>query len=99
MAQNFNPKQTAWLERFWPAVVQLMETADLLASLANEYSQDTYGTGGANAITDATVQGILPAATAAQVASAVGIINGSNELLSIVGQNTSGRGFLEMMRP
>lgn len=99
MAQVYTTKQQAWLNRWSGAVVELMANLDTLQSLANEFSQDAYGTGGANALTDAIVQGVLPAATALLVAESVGAVNGTNNLLTVAGQGTTNRAYLEMMRP
>lgn len=99
MAQSWTQKQGNFLQRLQPAVVQLLSAVDVLQALASEYSQDAYGTGGANAIVDATVQALIPSATAANVGQAVGIIDGANQLLSVVGQGTTGRAYLELMRP
>lgn len=96
MAQNFVTKQAGWVQRFSSAVVDLMNTTDVLTELCNEFSVDTYGTGGANALTDAVVQGVLPAATALLVAEAEGTIAGTNQILAVIATN---RGYLEMMRP
>ena len=83
-----------------------MANIDALEILCEQYTNNTFGTGGANAIADATVQtgnvagtGPLPAATALQVAEAVGIINGSGGLLSVIGDAGTNRGYLENMRP
>ncbi len=99
MAQSFTLKQQQFIQRFSSASVALMAAVDAMQALAAEFASDAYGTGGANALTDAVVQGVLPAATALQVAEAVGTINGANQLLSIAGQGSSGRAYLEMMRP
>lgn len=109
MATNFIPKQVNWLTRWQTAVVNLMTAVDAANALASEYATDAYGTGGANAITDLTVQtgtaqtgttgGPMPAMTAVLVASAVGIINGSNQIQAQIGQGGTNRGYLENMRP
>ena len=98
MAQNFVPKQNNWTSRWSQAITQLLADIDAAAELANEFSQDAYGPSGANAMADATVQNTLPAATAALVGEAVGMINGSGQVLSLIGQGTTGRAYLEMMR-
>lgn len=94
--QNLGPKQQGWLTRFQAGVVALMANADSLTELCNEYADDTFGTGGANAITDATVQTVIPACTAAQVASAEGTLAGNNAILATIAAN---RGYLEAIRP
>ena len=103
MSQSYVTKQVNWITRFSNASVAFMTQVDLLTALCTEYGNEAYGTGGANAITDGTVQagnatanGPLPAATALQVAEAVGVLNGSNQILSLVATN---RGYLENVRP
>ena len=96
MAQNWVPKQTNWVLRFSQVVINLMNNADALTELCTEFSDNTYGTGGANAITDATVQLSLPAATALQVDEAEGAIAGTAQVLAVIATN---RGYLENMRP
>ncbi len=106
MAQNWVPKQVNWINRFSQAIVALMACADALTELCNEYADNAYGTGGANAIIDATVQsgqsngaGPLPASTAYMVAEAEGAIAGSGQVLSLIGVTGSMRGYLENVRP
>lgn len=106
MAQNWTPKQATWVQNFSNAVVGLMANIDAIEVLCAEFTDNSFGTGGTNAITDAVVQsgnaagnGPLPAATALQVAEAVGICNGSGGLLSLIGDAGSQRGYLENVRP
>src|SRR5271157_753037 len=101
MAQNWVPKQVNWIQRFSGNVVALMQIADQLTELCNEFADNQYGTGGANAITDAVVQTgsgnfSLPAATALTVAEAEGVCAGTNQILAVIATN---RGYLENMRP
>jgi hypothetical protein len=96
MAQEWAVKQTTFTQRFSDAVVVFLAANDALAELCNEFSVDAYGTGGANALTDAAVQSYLPAATALIVAEAEGALAGSNQILATV---TANRGYLELMRP
>jgi hypothetical protein len=96
MAQNWVPKQQNWLTRISQAAMQLMADADALQVLCTEFTNDQYGGGGANALTDATVQGILPASTAALVDEAEGALAGSNAVLAVIATN---RGYLETLRP
>ena len=63
MAQAWTTKEQNWTQRFSNAVVGLMANMDAINELCYEYTTNTYGTGGANAIPDATVQLVLPAAT------------------------------------
>jgi hypothetical protein len=106
VAQNQVPKQVNLIVNISNTVVALLANVDALEELTDQYSNDGYGTGGANAITDATVQsgnaagnGPLPAATALQVAEAVGVINGSGGLLALFGNTGTQRGYLENVRP
>ena len=96
MAQDFAVKQTTFTQRFSNAVIAFLAANDALVILCNEYATDGYGTGGANAITDAAVQSYLPAATALLLAESVGALNGSNAIQATVAAN---RGYLEMGRP
>jgi hypothetical protein len=96
MAQVWTTKQQNWVQRFSNATVNLLVAADQLSDLCNEFSVDAYGTGGANAISDATVQGILPAATALLVNEAEGAFIGTGGVYSVI---TSNRGYLESVRP
>lgn len=96
MAQVWTTKQQNYVNRFSNQVVQFLNAADALSALCTEFVDDQYGTGGANEIPDAAVQLALPAATSAQVAQAVGALNGASAILSVV---TTNRGYLEMMRP
>lgn len=96
MAQNWTNKQLNFVSRFSQAVVTFIASADALNALCTEFSADGYGAGGANELTDANVQQVLPASTALHVAEAEGIFAGANMILSIVASN---RGYLEMMRP
>lgn len=96
MAQNFTAKQQNWILRFSNAVVGLLAYSDQLTALCTEFSNETYGTGGANAITDTVVQGQLPAATALLVNEAEGAIIGTGGVVATI---TANRGFLESVRP
>ena len=77
-------------------MVAALKAIDQLSLDCNEFATDAYGSGGANALTDVTVQTVLPAATALLVAEAVGVLNGASQILATVATN---RGYLEMMRP
>ena len=96
MAQVWTAKQQNWIQRFSNATVGLMANADAIGLLCTEFNNDFYGTGGANAITDATVQLVLPAASALLLNEAEGAMAGTNQILAIIATN---RGYLEMMRP
>lgn len=93
MAQNFVPKQTAFVTKYSALVQAFLNIADQLTVANSEFTADTYGTGGANAITDAIVQGVLPASTAALFNS------GEAGVVAILATVASNRGALEMMRP
>lgn len=96
MAQDFSAKKQDWIQRFKGSCVKLMTAADELTVLCNEFTLDAYGTGGANALTDADVQAVLPAATAALVWYSEGQLANTNAVLD---QIKAARGGLEMMRP
>jgi hypothetical protein len=96
MAQVWTTKQQNWVGRFSAQVVALLDAADELTALCTEFTVDAYGTGGGNALTDSVVQGQLPAATAAIVASAEGAVAGSSQILATISAN---RGYLEAVRP
>ena len=96
MAQVWTEKRKAFVQRFSNTVLNLTKAADELSALCKEYTDMFYGTGGQNAITDAEVQGALPAATAGNVATAHAALAGANEILAEIASN---RGYLEMMRP
>jgi hypothetical protein len=94
--QNWAPKQANYLTRLSNTTIQLLADADALTSLCAEFTNDGYGTGGANALTDAVVQGQLPAATAVLVSEAEGALAGTNAVLATIAAN---RGYLEILRP
>ncbi len=96
MAQNWAVKQTTYVQRLSNEMVTFLASADRLTALYTEYVDDFYGTGGANALTDAAVQSYLPAATAALVASAAAVIGGTGGILPLI---STDRGYLEMLRP
>lgn len=93
MAVSFTAKQTNFVQRYAAAVQALLSVVDQLSLMDAEFSNDTYGTGGANQITDIVVQAVLPATTAAQFNSAEGAV------VTILATVASNRGFLEVMRP
>lgn len=93
MAQNWVPKQTAFTQKYVGLVQDFMNSVDAI-SLANaEFATDAYGTGGANAITDAIVQGVIPAGNAALFNEMEGA------MVSILQAVASNRGYLEIARP
>ena len=96
MAASFTAKQQNYMSRFSNNVVGLLANIDALGLLFTEASNDSYLTGGANAIPDAVVQTVLPAATAANFNTAMGALANANEILAIVAAN---RQALELMRP
>lgn len=93
MAQNFVPKQTGFVQRYAALVQELLTVVDALGLANTEFTNDTYGSGGANALTDAIVQAVLPAATAVLFDEAEGAVA---TILTAVASN---RGYLEIMRP
>ena len=69
MAVSYTQKQTTWTQNYVAAVQTLMSIADTLGLLDAQFTNNAYGTGGAEAITDAVVQTVVPAATAANLNS------------------------------
>jgi len=96
MAQDWTAKQKNFVQRFSNNMVGLMANADALNDLCSEFTNDGYGVGGTNALTDAVVQQVLPAGTALLVAEAEGAFIGANQIYAVIQAN---RGYLEMMRP
>ena len=96
MSQNWSPKKANWVQRFSNYTVGLLSTIDALNDLCAEYDAMAYGQGGANQLTDADCQTILPASTAVLVSEAEGAIAGANAVAASV---ASVRGYLENMRP
>jgi hypothetical protein len=96
MAQSFATKQANFVQRLSAAVQQLMSDRDTLVSLFDEFTANSYGSGGTNALTDPVVQGVLPAATALLVSEAMGVIGGSGGVLPVIAAND---GYLQLMRP
>lgn len=93
MAAVWTVKQTAFVAKYASLCQQFLTLVDQIGLANDEFTQDTYGTGGANAITDTIVETILPAATAANFASAEGA------MVTILVTVASNRGYLEIMRP
>ena len=93
MAQVLTAKQTAFIQRYSNAVQGLLNVADELTLLNAEFANDAYGTGGANQLTDALVQSVLPASTQALFNS------GEASVVTILASVASVRSGLEWMRP
>ena len=93
MAQSFTTKQTAFIQRDSNAVQGLLTVVDDLSLLNAEFANMAYGTGGANALTDALVQGVLPASTATLFNSA------EASVVTVLNSVASVRSALESMRP
>ena len=91
MAVSLAGKQASFLSRFDSQLVTLMQTADTLAALQAEFTNNLYGS--TNAFTDAIVQASLPAVTAAQLTTAI------SSLVAIQSAISNGRQALEAMRP
>jgi hypothetical protein len=96
MAQNFATKQQGWVQRLSNNITGFLANYDAISLLFAEAQQDLYLTGAANVITDATVQAVLPAGTAAALNSAIGAFENANQIAAIVAAN---RQALELMRP
>jgi hypothetical protein len=93
MAQILTAKQTGFVQRYSSAVQQLLTVVDNLTLLDAEFANDTYGTGGANQLTDTLVQTVLPASTAALFNS------GEAGVVTVLTSVASVRSSLEWMRP
>jgi hypothetical protein len=92
MAQVFTTKQTGFVQRYATAVAGFLNAVDALTLLDAEFTNNTFGTGGAEAITDAIVQATLPSSTAALFNS------GEAAVVAVLATVTANRGTLEMMR-
>ncbi len=93
MAQVLTTKQTGFVQRYAGAVQTLLTVVDSLTLLDAEFANDAYGTGGANQLTDALVQTVLPASTAVLFNS------GEASVVTILTSVASVRSSLEWMRP
>jgi hypothetical protein len=93
MPQVLTTKQTNFIQRYAAAAQQLLSAVDALTLLDTEFANDAYGTGGANALTDALVQTVLPASTAALFNS------GEADIVTILTTVASVRSGIEWMRP
>jgi len=92
MAQDFTAKKNGFITRYSTLVSQFLTIVDSLQLADAEFANDAYGTGGANAITDADVQAVLPASTAALFNSAeASVVTCLNTVASV-------RSALESMR-
>ncbi len=93
MAQVLTAKQTGFIQRYAGQVQTLLTCVDNLITLGTEFSDDAYGTGGANQLTDALVQTVLPASDAALFNS------GEASVATVLASVASVRSALEWMRP
>jgi len=93
MAQSYTQQQVNWLTQFQQLAMQLLDIADRIDAKCTEYADQTFGSGGANALTDAVVQTVIPQATASQVWGAEGAV------VNVLATITSNRGYLEAIRP
>jgi hypothetical protein len=95
-------KQQNYVARFQQLTVQFMANVDALTALTNEYVNDQYGLGQANAIPDTVVQNVLPAASATALSNAqaalVGPIN-PPQTTTLLAMVATIRAQLEQMRP
>jgi len=93
MAQSYVQQQTNWITQFQQLSMQLLEIADKLETSTGTFSDQQFGTGGANAITDPTATAAIPQAIAQTIWSAEGAV------VAILGTIASNRGYLEAIRP
>lgn len=92
MAQSFTAKQTAYIQNYAALCQQLLTIADQLALANTEFTNDFFGSGGANALTDAVVQSVLPDSTAAL------FFSGEAAVVSALSAIATNRGTLEYMK-
>jgi hypothetical protein len=92
MAQSDTVKQTAFVQNYAGAVQTLLAAADALGLLNTEFPNDTLGSGGTNALTDAVVQAVLPDATAAL------FFTGEANVVTVLASIASVRGALEIFK-
>jgi len=93
VAQVLTAKQTAFVQKYASQVQQFLTCADNLALSNAEFADDAYGTGGANQLTDAVVQTVLPASDAALFNS------GEASIVTVLNAVASVRSSLEWFRP
>ena len=93
MAQSFTTKKQNFLSRYSAQIIALLAANDALVGLHAEFVAETYGNGGANQLTDADVQGVLPAGTAALAWAA------DANIVTVTGAVSTARTALEAMRP
>lgn len=96
MAQSFALKRQGYMLRFSNTVVQFLALSDQMQALCTEASNDLYLSGAGNAMVDADVQIVLPAATAAIFFSAEGGFANTSAILATIAAN---RQTLELLRP
>ena len=92
MAVDFTQKQKTFVQKYVSLIAGILNMAPQIADANEEFTQNTYGTGGQNAIPDAIVQAIAPAATAPQFNSAEGA------MVTILQAIEANRGYLEALR-
>lgn len=92
MAAVLTTKQQNFTQRYAAACQQMLTVADNLAVLNVEFTNDFYGSGGANALTDAVVEAVLPASSAAV------FFAGEAQVATILAAIASNRGSIEFMR-
>jgi hypothetical protein len=96
MAQDFTAKQRNYVTRLSDATVGFLAYADQLAVLATEFNLEGYGSGGGQPLSDANVQAVLPASTAALIWYAEGLLNNAAAILPTIATARQG---LETLRP
>ena len=92
MAQSWAAKQTGFTQTYSGQVNAFLDLIDYFTLANAEFTNDAYGSGGANALTDAIVQTVIPQATAAIFDSAEGA------MVTILTDVASLRGYLEAIR-
>lgn len=93
MAASFTTKQANFVTKYASLAQQFLTVVDALGLANAEFADDAYGSGGANALTDAIVETVLPAATATTFDSA------QASVVTCLQAVASVRSALEILRP
>ena len=99
MSQIVDSKCEAFVSAYAGALIRLLQDVNTLTNLNAEWTATGYATGAPNVdgtnfnITDAQVQAVLPAATAAMLNSAVGAV------ASVISTFNSNIGYLAAFQP
>jgi hypothetical protein len=92
MAANFTQQQINWISTHQNLVRQLLSLYSAMTDNTSEFAAETFGTGGANALTDETVQTVIPQATA------VGVAGSEGAMVSVMAAITANIGYFQAIR-